>query len=69
MVFLAAQREEGFGFISRSETFSRDGCFAVGYYCDALLVLMEFVALGFHGEDGSAREGLVRDGCLNKGLW
>lgn len=69
MVFFAAQGEEGFGFIPRSEAFACDGCFAVGYYCDALLVLVEFVALGFHGEDGSARKGLVRvDGCLKEGL-
>lgn len=59
MVFFAAQSEEGFGFIPRSKAFACDSCFAVGYYCNALLVLVEFVALGFHGEDGSKRELLL----------
>ena len=59
MVFFAAKGEEGFGFITRSKTFACDGCFTVGYYCDALLVLVQFVALGFHGENGSRRESLL----------
>lgn len=68
MVFFAAQGEEGFGFIPCSEAFACDGCFAVGYYCDALLVLVQFVALGFHGEDGSRKVVVRVDSCLEDGL-
>lgn len=68
MVLFAAQGKEGFGFIPRSEAFACDGCFAVGYYYDVLLVLMEFVALGLHGEDGSKRVVVRVDGRLEGGL-
>lgn len=70
MVFFAAQGKEGFGFIPCSEAFACDGCFAVGYYCDALLVLVQFVALGFHGEDGSRKElSLGWIAVLRTGSW
>ena len=51
--FLAAEGEESFWFIASGEAFFCDGGFAVGDEGDASLVLMEFVALVFHVQDGS----------------
>ena len=53
MEFFAAEGEESFGFIASGEAFFCDGGFAVGDEGDAALILVEFVALIFHVQNGS----------------
>jgi len=53
LVLLAAEGEEGAGFVAELEVVLGDFGFAGGYDGDFLLVLVEFVALVFEVEDGS----------------